>query len=150
MKPFIVLIGVFAFSMLTTKIGFGQYDVPFSGRMALSAMFLFSAMGHFLFTKGMSLMIPPFVPFKIKIVYWTGILEIAFAIGLLISDYSITSAWGVIIFLIMVLPVNIYASIKQVDYQKATYYGKGLSYLWFRIPLQLLYITWTYIFFLKY
>jgi hypothetical protein len=44
----------------------------------------------------------------------------------------------------LILPANIKEAIDHVDYQNATFEGKGLSYLWFRIPLQLLFIAWTY------
>lgn len=39
----------------------------------------------------------------------------------------------------------IYGSIKHLDIQKATFDGNGLNYLWFRIPLQILFIVWTYL-----
>lgn len=78
-------------------------------------------------------------------VYLTGIIEIAFAAGLFIPDLKIISAWLLIIFFILILPSNIYASIKQIDYQKETFDGNGLGYLWFRIPLQILFIVWTYL-----
>lgn len=145
MKPLIVLLTVFAVSLLVTRIFRGTYELDLSGRIAMSAMLMFSAIGHFAFTKGMSLMIPDFIPFKTETVCLTGIAEIIFAIGLLLPNYRILTAWLLIIFLILVLPANIYSSIKQVDYQKATFDGKGLSYLWFRIPLQILFIFWTYL-----
>lgn len=145
MKPLIVLLVVFALSLLGTKIFSGSYQLALSGRVAMAAMMVFSAIGHFAFTKGMSLMIPEFIPFKTEIVYLTGIAEIILAVGLLLPNYQVVAAWLLIIFLILVLPANIYASIKHVDYQKATFNGNGLAYLWFRIPLQILFIVWTYL-----
>ena len=144
MKPLIVLLTVFAVTLLTTKIFRGNYEWTLSGRIAMSVMLLFTAIGHFAFTKGMSLMIPEFIPFKTATVYLTGAVEIILAIGLQIPNYKILTGWLLIIFLILVLPANIYASIKQIDYQKATFDGNGLLYLWFRIPLQILFIVWTY------
>src|SRR5690606_28612006 len=120
-------------------------DFALSGRMAMSAMLVFSAIGHFAFTNGMSLMLPEFIPFKTEVVYLTGVIEIIFAIGLFFPNYRILTAYLLITFLILVLPANIYASIKHVDYQKATLDGNGLTYLWFRIPLQVLFIVWTYL-----
>ena len=149
MKPLIVLIAVFCLSLLTIKITRGEYEWALSGRIALSAMLAFSAIGHFAFTKGMSLMIPEFIPFKMEIIYLTGIIEILFAIGLFFPNYRVLTAWLIIVFLLLVLPTNIYASIKHLDIQKATFDGNGLNYLWFRIPLQILYIVWTYLFSIK-
>ena len=34
---------------------------------------------------------------------------------------------------------------QQLDYQKATYDGNGLTYLWFRVPLQILFILWAFV-----
>ena len=35
---------------------------------------------------------------------------------------------------------------KNLDLEKATYTGNGLTYLWFRIPLQLFFIAWVWYF----
>jgi uncharacterized membrane protein len=64
---------------------------------------------------------------------------------LLIPKLSVVSGWILIVFFLLLLPANIYASIKHIDFQKATFDGNGLAYLWFRIPLQIFFIIWTYI-----
>lgn len=144
MKPLIVLLLSFGISLLTIKIIIKEYDFALSARIAMSAMLVFTAIGHFVFTKGMSLMIPKFIPFKESLVYLTGWFEILMAIGLLIPRFKYLSGWTLIIFLLLMLPANIYASIHHVNYQKGTFDGHGLTYLWFRIPLQILFIVWTY------
>ncbi|WP_215238835.1 DoxX family protein [Dyadobacter helix] len=145
MKPFIVLIVAFGLSLLGTKFMMGNFEFAFSGRIAMSVMLIFTAFAHFAFTKGMAMMLPDFVPYKIEMVYLTGIMEIAFAIGLLIPGIRVMVAWLLILFLIIVLPANIYASVKQINYQNGSFDGNGLAYLWFRIPLQILFIVWTYL-----
>ncbi len=145
MKPLIILISVFVISCMTNKILHGNFSFALSGRIGMSAMLLFTAIGHFVFTKGMSMMLPDFVPFRIELVYLTGILEIAAAIGLFIPKFRVVTAWLLVVFFILMLPANIYASIKHIDYQKGTFDGPGLTYLWFRIPLQILFIVWTYL-----
>lgn len=107
-------------------------------------MLVFTAIGHFAFTKGMSMMIPKIIPYKETFVHLTGIFEIILAIGLLVPRVKYISGWALIIFLILMLPANIVAALNKVDYQNATLDGNGLTYLWFRIPLQLLFIIWTY------
>lgn len=144
MKPLILLIVVFAISLAAIKVFRHSYDFALAGRIAMSAMLLFTAIGHFAFTKGMAMMLPDFIPYKMETVYLTGIIEIAAAIGLLISSLSKISAWLLIAFFILILPANIYAAIKHVDYQKETFEGNGLNYLWFRVPLQILFIFWVY------
>ena len=145
MKPLIVLLSVFMISLLITKIFKNAFDIALSGRVAMSAMLVFTAIGHFAFNKGMTMMLPDFIPFKAQVVYLTGIIEIAAAIGLFIPSLRIVTAWFLIAFFILILPANIHAAIKQIDYQKGTFDGNGLIYLWFRVPLQLLFIAWTYL-----
>lgn len=134
MKPLIVLLTTFVIALLVTKIIKGDYKIALSARIAMSVMLLFTASAHFAFTKGMTMMIPSFIPYKTEIIYFTGVIEIMAAIGLLIASFKETSAWLLIIFFLFLLPANINAAIKHIDYQKGTFEGNGLNYLWFRIP----------------
>ena len=144
MKPLAVLLSSFVIAIFVIKIFYKDYNFALSARIAMAAMLCFTAIGHFAFTKGMSMMIPPFIPYKETFVHLTGIFEILLAIGLLIPKLKVVSGWALVIFLMLMLPANIYASLHNVNYQKGTFDGHGLSYLWFRIPLQLLFIVWTY------
>ncbi len=131
MKPLLILLGTFLISL--------------SGIIAMSVMLLFTAIGHFAFTKGMAMMLPDFVPFKTEVIYSTGVIEIIAAIGLLFPGYRVWTGWALIIFFILLLPGNIKAAVHHIDYQKGTFDGNGPNYLWFRIPLQILFIVWTYL-----
>jgi uncharacterized membrane protein len=146
MKPLYVLFVAFLASLIIIKLGVGRFDYSLSGRIAMSIMLIFTSLSHFVFTKGMILMIPGFVPFKKILVYFTGIVELAASIGILIHQLQNITALLLIIFFIIILPANIHAAIKHVDLQKANYEGNGINYLWVRIPLQALFIAWTYFF----
>ena len=65
----------------------------------------------------MAAMIPDFIQFKLGMVIVTEVLEILFAIGLLITKYKVYPGWLLIIFSILVLPSNIKAAIDHVDYK---------------------------------
>ena len=145
MKPLIVLLITFLIALIVTKIIFGVYETALSARIAMSVMLVFTSIAHFKFTKGMIMMIPPGIPFKNEVVYFTGIIEIAAAVGLLIPSLRETTAWLLILFFLLLLTANINAAVKHIDYEKGTYNGKGVNYLWFRIPLQILFIVWTYL-----
>ena len=146
MKPLIALVVVFAVSLTLTWIYSGGFNYSLSGAIAMSAMLLLTAYGHFKFAKGMEAMLPGIIPYKNFIIVLTGIIEIAAAAGLLIPQLKTPAAWLLIIFFILILPANIVAAIRHIDYQKGTPDGPGPSYLWFRIPLQLLFIAWVYFF----
>ena len=143
MKPLIVLIVVFILSLVTTKIISGEFNFILSGNIAMSCMLLFTALGHFVYTKGMILMMPGFIPFKKELVILTGFIEIIAAIGLFLPCRRHLTSILLIIFFILILSANINAAIKKVDFQKATLDGPGTNYLWFRVPLQLIFIVWV-------
>lgn len=145
MKPLIVLLSSFVIAIFAVKIITKEYDFALSARIAISVMLCFTALGHFIYTKGMSMMIPQFIPYKASFVHITGIYEILLAICLLIPRLKVISGWALIIFLLLMLPANIYAALNNINYQKGTFDGDGLRYLWFRIPLQCLFIVWTYL-----
>ncbi|MGG8497185.1 DoxX family protein [Tenacibaculum sp. TC6] len=149
MKPLVILLITFttviAFQKLTNK----TLNHSKAGQIAISFMLLFTAMGHFLFTEGMSKMIPDFLPYKRIIVLTTGYLEIAFSIGILFTHYKLLMGWALIIFLILIIPSNIKASLEHLNFQTGSYDSKGILYLWFRIPLQLFFIFWVYFFLIR-
>ncbi|NIG54938.1 DoxX family membrane protein [Chitinophaga sp. Cy-1792] len=145
MKPLFVLLGTFIISVLIIKITRNEYAWALAGRIAMAVMLFFTASAHFAFSKGMEMMLPPAIPFKKFMVALTGILEIAGGIGLLLASTQKLAGICLIIFFLAILPANIYASLHQVDYQKGNTNGNGPKYLWFRIPLQVLFIAWVYL-----
>ncbi|UII25776.1 hypothetical protein LVD15_21105 [Fulvivirga maritima] len=145
MKPLIVLIVASLIALVIFRLLHGHFDFQLSAKVGMSVMLLFTAMGHYMFPQGMALMIPDFIPLKKELVYFTGIIEVAAAIGLHITQFRLLTAWLLILFFILILPANIKAAVDHLDYQKATYNGPGLAYLWFRVPLQMLFIAWVYL-----
>jgi uncharacterized membrane protein len=145
MKPLVVLICVFLVSIFILKLVAKKYDIYLSARIGMCAMLIFTAIGHFVYTKGMTMMIPPIIPIKTEIIYLTGLLEVLLGVCLLIPSVRIYSGWILIALFLLLLPANIYAAIMHIDYQKGTYEGNGITYLWFRVPLQLFFIVWTYL-----
>lgn len=145
MKPLIVLTVVFGISCGVTALSAGHINLMLSGRIAMAAMLLLTAIGHFKFTDGMVMMMPPFIPAKKLMVLLTGFIEIVAAVALLTPLYPLCGKL-LIIFFLLILPANIYGAIKNVNLEKASYTGDGLKYLWFRIPLQALFIYWVWYF----
>jgi len=118
----------------------------FAGNIAMAVMLVFTAIGHFKFKTSMAAMIPLSIPKKVEIVIFTGILEIAFAVGLCIESTRYYSGIGLIVFLLAILPANIYAAKHQINYENLYKPGPGVKYLWFRIPFQLFLIAWVWYF----
>lgn len=145
MKPIIVLLVTFFVAFYFQKIKFRKNNWAWSARIAMSLMLLFTAMGHFMFTDGMAEMIPDLIPFKKEMIYITALLEILGAVAIQIPQLRATSAWLLILFFILILPANIKASIESINYQTGELDGNGITYLWFRIPIQILFIIWVYL-----
>jgi uncharacterized membrane protein len=145
----IVLLAAFAASLLIIKAVTRKWNFPLSGRIAMCAMLFFTALGHVMFPTGMAMMIPPFIPFRLELVYFTGLLEVAGGIGLLLPKFRRISAILLITFFVLITPANIYAAMHHIDLQKASYDGNGPAYLWFRLPLQLFFIAWVWYFGLR-
>lgn len=146
MKPFFVLMICFVLGCILSFFARGFFDYPAAGRISLTVMLIFTAIGHFKFPKGMAMMLPSFIPARSFLIIATGILEIVLSVFMYIPSYQIITGWLLIIMFIVFLPANVYAAYRHLNYEKGTYDGNGFSYLWFRIPFQLLLIGWTYYF----
>ncbi|RBL88213.1 DoxX family protein [Chitinophaga flava] len=146
MKPQIVLVVIFVAALLVAKLVTGAWQLIFSGNLAMCCMLCFTALGHFMFAKGMTMMIPPFIPFRKAWVYITGVAEVLMGIALMIPSQRTLAAYILILFFILILPANIYAAIKHVNLEKGTFDGPGPGYLWYRVPEQLFFVAWVYFF----
>ena len=146
MITLIVLAGVFVLVLFFQKFVVRKVDIGLAGRIAMSSMLVFTAIGHFVYLEGMTMMLPEIIPYKKGVIIFTGVIEILAAITLLISVLRKQTSILLILFFVVLLPANIHAALNKVDFQKADYTGKGVSYLWFRVPLQLLFIWWVWYF----
>ena len=106
-------------------------------RTGLATMFLFTGVSHFApgLREDMAAMLPPPLTGNLQIIYVTGLLEIAGAIGLLVPRFRRAAAICLILFLIAVFPANYYAAANNVPLQ-----GKDATPLLIRAPLQLAWI----------
>lgn len=111
-------------------------------RVGLSLFFAFTAIGHFMRTEAMAEMLPPAVPYRIELIYLTGILELLGAIGVWIPRLTKLTGVLLIVMLIGVLPSNIYSALNRVEFGG---HGAGPLYLLVRIPFQLFVIWWTWL-----
>ena len=114
---------------------------PLRGRIGVSLVFAFTAVGHFIKTSQMTQMLPSWVPMRVPLIYFTGIFELLAAIAILIPSVSRHVGMVLCIFLLLILPSNVYAAFQRVDFGG---HGAGPIYLLVRVPLQLLLIGWIY------
>lgn len=113
-----------------------------AGRGALVIMFLFTAASHFTAMKyDFVAMIPEPLPRGLWVVYLTGVLEIAGAIGLLIPRIRRVAAICLVLLLLAMFPANVNAALNGIPLR-----GRAPTALWLRLPMQVLFIWmlwWT-------
>ena len=147
MAPLIILIFSFLIFFSVNRLFFkNRLSVSFQGRSAMAVMLIFTALAHFNQTEYMVEMLPDLIPYKKATVYITGIIEFLAAIGLFIKKTVKITTYLLILFYLLILPANIIGSIKQVDLGGM---DAGAPYLFFRIPLQVLFMGWIYYFGIK-
>lgn len=113
----------------------------FAGAIGLSLMFFVAALGHFYNTEKMTELIPEFFPYPKVIITITGLIEIVVATGLLFAKYRKIFGWIAVFLFVSFLPFNIYGAFHSIGPGGHQW---GLNYLFLRIPLQLLFIIWTW------
>ena len=134
MAPLITLLLTYGLAWLALR---KRRDRTLPGRIALSVMLVVTAIAHFAATDSLAAMVPPVFPAPVLLVYATGVLELVFALLLLVRP-SPALGWLLIAFFVALLPANVYSAIERVGMG-----GHGPAYLWFRVPLQLLFIGWA-------
>ncbi len=116
------------------------------GRVGIALVFAFTGVGHFIKTAAMTQMLPSWVPMRTPLVYITGVFELLAAAAILITPLSRHAGLVLCVFLLLLVPSNIYAAWQRVDFGG---HASGPSYLLVRIPLQLFLMGWIYWFAVK-
>ena len=109
-------------------------------RYALATMLLFTASAHFTKMKrDLVRMMPDWIPRPMALIYFTGVCEIAGAIGLLLPSLRQAAGIALIVFFIVVFPANVKAARTGVAVG-----GKRTTPLWLRASMQMLFIVLTW------
>ena len=105
-------------------------------------------MGRFYFSVGVNhftdpywflQIVPPYLPYKIELVYISGFLEIVLGVMLLIPKTRVYAGWGLIMLLIAVYPANIYLAQTNGVAMNTT-----PLIAWGRLPFQFVFIGLAY------
>ncbi len=102
--------------------------------ISLILMFLFyitAGIYHFINPEFYVRIVPPVLPYKFAIVYVTGFLEIILGSLLIFQNTRYIAGWGLIIFLLLVFPSNIYVAMTNGEAM-----GTSPFIAWGRLPLQ--------------
>jgi uncharacterized membrane protein len=109
-------------------------------RYALATMLVFAASAHFTKMKNdLVRMMPEWIPQPLALIYFTGICEVAGAIGLVLPYSRQAAGIALIAFFILVFPANVKAARSGVGMG-----GKRATPLWLRASMQVLFIALTW------
>ena len=106
-------------------------------RLALAAMFLFTAVSHFhpRTRRDLITMVPTSLPSPSLLVTLTGFFELSGAICLLVPSTATAASYGLMVLLVALLPANVHAAREGLVIA-----GRRASPLIWRLPLQLFWI----------
>lgn len=107
----------------------------------LGIAFVFFSVGHFVQTEGMVEMLPTRIPFRLGVVYLTGVIEFFIGIALFVPRHQPLAAKAAILAFVVFFPANIYAAINSIGLGGHQW---GPTYLLIRGPLQVILISWAY------
>lgn len=122
-------------------LALSRLSKPQRGRISAAFVFLFTGVGHFIKTAEMTQMLPDTIPVRTALIHFTGVFELVAAICLLIPRTARPTGIVLCVFLLLVLPSNVYAALMRIDFGG---HAAGPIYLLARIPLQCLLIGWIY------
>ena len=140
MAPLIVMLAGWLVARAIGSAGVWPAADSASGalRIALAAMFVFTATSHFHPRTRPDLirMVPASLPAPTLLVTATGVLEFIGAIGLLVPQVLPAAAYGLIALLVAMFPANIHAA-----REGSMIAGRRTMPLVWRLPLQLFWIA---------
>jgi len=122
------------------------FDARGAAAIGLGCLFIFTGVGHFIQTEPMVQMLPPWVPERVLLVYLTGVLEFAIAIGLLVPKTRRFTGYAAAAVFVSFFPLNIYAAINHIPMGGHAW---GPVYLLLRAPLQAIILFWVYWFVIR-
>jgi uncharacterized membrane protein len=86
-----------------------------SARLLLALAYGAVGFVHLKSPDGFLPIMPDFVPFPREVVIWTGVAEIAGAVGLLVPKLRRAAAWGLAAYAVCVFPANIKHAVEGIE-----------------------------------
>lgn len=108
-----------------------------AARVGLAVMFAFTGSTHFTALKNdYAAMIPPPLTGQLWVIYVTGLLEIAGAIGLLVPGTRRVAGICLCLLLLALFPANVHAALTSISFR-----GEPPTDIWLRTGLQLVFLV---------
>jgi uncharacterized membrane protein len=109
------------------------------GLVLAAILYVVAGALHFIKTDAYLKIMPPYIPWRLAMVWISGVCEILGGLGLLLPQTRRAAAWGLIALLIAVFPANVYMATNPMEAGAASI---APILRWGRLPLQFLLGWW--------
>lgn len=119
----------------------GLTDGRAAAATGLALLFAFTAIGHFVRAADLVAMLPPWVPQREAIVFWSGVFEAGLAAAFLWPRTRRAAGLAACAALVLFFPVNVHAALHHTGMGG---HADGPAYLLIRAPLQAVLLAWAW------
>ena len=116
-----------------------KFDIKYLSLMVMGIFYISIGISHFTSPIWYVQIVPPYLPYKLELVYISGLFEILFGGMLLFKKTRFLASWGLILLLIAVYPANIYLAQTNGEAMNST-----PLIAWGRLPLQFIFVGLAY------
>jgi uncharacterized membrane protein len=116
-----------------------KYDIKYLSLMVMCIFYISIGFSHFTSPIWYVQIVPPYLPYKLELVYISGLFEILFGGMLFFKKTRFLAGWGLILLLIAVYPANIYLAQTNGAAMNTT-----PLIAWGRLPVQFIFVGLAY------
>lgn len=114
-------------------------DIKYFSMIVMGIFYISIGVSHFTSPIWYVQIVPPYLPYKLEIVYISGLFEILFGGMLFFKKTRFLAGWGLILLLIAVYPANIYLAQTNGAAMNTT-----PLIAWGRLPVQFIFVGLAY------
>ena len=116
-----------------------KFDIKYFSLIVMGVFYISIGISHFTSPIWYVQIVPPYLPYKLELVYISGFFEILFGGMLLFKKTRFLAGWGLILLLIAVYPANIYLAQTNGAAMNTT-----PLIAWGRLPVQFIFVGLAY------
>ena len=116
-----------------------KYDIKYFSLIVMGVFYISIGISHFTSPIWYVQIVPPYLPYKLELVYISGLFEILFGGMLFFKKTRFLAGWGLILLLIAVYPANIYLAQTNGAAMNTT-----PLIAWGRLPVQFIFVGLAY------
>ena len=116
-----------------------KFDIKYFSMIVMGVFYISIGVSHFTIPIWYVQIVPPYLPYKLELVYISGLFEISFGGMLFFKKTRFLAGWGLILLLIAVYPANIYLAQTNGAAMNTT-----PLIAWGRLPVQFIFVGLAY------